>query len=342
MNATTPRADSAAGAAPDGVIALDWGSSRLRAWLLDADGSILARRSSADGAIGLARDRFDGVLAATVGDWAAARPGAPLIACGMVGARGAWVEAPYVDLPAGVDAIRDRLQRVPTSLGRELAVVGGLRTAEPDVLRGEETQALGVGLTDGVLCMPGTHSKWLALHDGVIGSFATWFTGELFDLLSTHGSLAKAFGDPAPIDGAAFDAGVAQALSPQADERWLNRLFGFRARVVGQGAAGRAERSRLSGWLIATELRQALGGPFSDTGADTDAYLGAEAGTGGAHRDGRLVLVGESALCALYEQALPQVLSALPDDRRERLSSGFIRADADCAARGLFRIATGR
>jgi 2-dehydro-3-deoxygalactonokinase len=252
----------------------------------------------------------------------------------MVGARGAWVEAPYVDLPAGVDVIRDRLLRVPTSLGRELSVVGGLRTAEPDVLRGEETQALGIGLADGLLCMPGTHSKWLALRAGVIGSFATWFTGELFDLLGTHGSLAKAFGGPAPIDDAAFDAGVVQALVPGADQRWLNRLFGFRARVVGQGAEGAAERSKLSGWLIATELRQALGGTFSALGVDDDADL--------MRRDAGLVLVGESALCALYERALPSVLLSLPADRRERLPSGFTRADADCAARGLFRIATGR
>lgn len=336
MNATTSRGDAAAAAGHAGVIALDWGSSRLRAWLLDADGRIVARRSSADGAIGLARDRFDGVLAAIVGDWAAERPGALLIACGMVGARGAWVEAPYVDLPAGVDAIRDRLQRVPTSLGRELAVVGGLRTAEPDVLRGEETQALGIGLADGVLCMPGTHSKWLSLRGGVIGSFATWFTGELFDLLGSHGSLSKAFGDPAPMDEAAFDAGVVQALAAQADDRWLNRLFGFRARVVGQGAVGSAERSRLSGWLIATELRQALDGPFSEVAGDTASD------TADARFDGRLVLVGESALSALYERALPAVLRALPADRRERLPAAFTRADADCAARGLFRIATGR
>jgi hypothetical protein len=60
----------------------------------------------------------------------------------------------------------------------------------------------------------------------------------------------------------------------------------------------------------------------------------------GTH-DARLVLVGESALAGLYERALPAVLAALPAARRERLPPGFVRADADCAARGLFRIATG-
>jgi 2-dehydro-3-deoxygalactonokinase len=311
----------------DGVIAIDWGSTRLRAWLLDADGAVRERRAGDHGAIGLPRERFDEVLASTVGDWAAARPGAPLVACGMVGARGAWVEAPYVDLPAGVDAIRERRVRVATSLGRPLEVVGGLRTAEPDVLRGEETQALGTGLVDGLLCMPGTHSKWLALRGGVIGAFATWFTGELYDLLGTHGSLAKAFGEPAAIDEAAFDAGVALALEPQADARWLNRLFGFRARVVGQGSPGAVERSRLSGWLLGTELRQALGGPFGEPES--------------AARQ-RLVLVADARLAALYERTLPAVLASLPSSRRERLPSSFVRADADCAARGLYRIATGR
>jgi 2-dehydro-3-deoxygalactonokinase len=315
-----------ASAAAHGVIALDWGSSRLRAWLLDADGSIRARRDSDDGAIGLARDRFDPVLSRTVGDWAAARPDAPLFACGMVGARGAWTEAPYVDVPAGVDRIRARLARVPTSLGRPLAIVGGLRSGEPDVLRGEETQALGTGLTDGLLCMPGTHAKWLRLRAGVVDGFATWFTGELFELLGSHGSLAKAFGDPAPIDGDAFDAGVAASLGPRADATWLHALFGFRARVVGQGSPGAVERSRLSGWLLGTELRQALLGP-----------LGAGLEPGCA-----LVLVADPRLAGLYERALAAVRAALPDERRERLPGRFERADADCAARGLFRIATGR
>jgi 2-dehydro-3-deoxygalactonokinase len=311
----------------DGVIAIDWGSSRMRAWLIDADGTVLDRRAGEQGAIGLPADRFDATLAATVGDWARARPGAPLFACGMVGARGAWVEAPYVDLPAGVDAIRERLVRVPTSLGRPLSIVGGLRTRGPDVLRGEETQALGTGLADGLLCMPGTHAKWLRLRGGVVDGFGTWFTGELYDLLGTHGSLAKAFGEAAPLDEAAFDAGVAQAQEAGADGRWLNALFGFRARVVGEGRPGSGERSRLSGWLLGTELRQALAGPFGEPAADVALPL---------------VLVADPRLAALYERALPAVRAALPAARRERLPAAVVRADADCAAHGLFRIATGR
>lgn len=311
----------------DGVIAIDWGSSRLRAWLIDADGTVRDRRAGEQGAIGLPADRFDATLAQTVGDWAHARPGAPLLACGMVGARGAWVEAPYVDLPAGVDAIRDRLVRVPTSLGRPLAIVGGLRTREPDVLRGEETQALGTGLADGLLCMPGTHAKWLRLRGGVVDAFGTWFTGELYELLGAHGSLAKAFGEPAPLDEAAFDAGVAQAIAADADASWLHALFGFRARVVGEGRTGAGERSRLSGWLLGTELRQALAGPYGEPDAP---------------RALPLVLVADPRLAALYERALPAVHATLPAARRERLPATFVRADAECAAHGLFRIATGR
>jgi 2-dehydro-3-deoxygalactonokinase len=312
--------------APEGVIAIDWGSSRLRAWHLDAAGTVIARRSNDQGAIGLAPERFDAVLSATVGDWAAASPRAPLIACGMVGARGAWVEAPYVDLPAGLDVIRDRLASVPTSLGRPLQVVGGLRTPEPDVLRGEETQALGTGLLDGLLCMPGTHSKWLRLRAGTIDAFATWFTGELFDLLGAHGSLAKAFGEPSPIDEAAFDAGVDAALAADADATWLHALFGFRARVVGQGSPGHLERSRLSGWLLATELRQALGGTIGEFASGTAPQL---------------VLVADARLADLYERVLPAVGASLPAARRSKCEKGFVRADADCTAHGLYRIATG-
>jgi 2-dehydro-3-deoxygalactonokinase len=299
------------------VIGIDWGSTRLRAWLIDGDGRILQRRSSDRGAIGLPPEQFDAALVEAVGDWAAADRQAPLVACGMVGARGAWAEAGYVDLPADVDSIRSGLVRVDTSLGRPLAIVAGLRTAEPDVVRGEETQALGTGLVDGWLCMPGTHSKWMRIRGGRIESFRTWFTGELFELLGGHGSLAKAFGPPAPIEETGFAAGVAESADPR---DWLHRLFGFRARVVGAGASGASERSRLSGWLIGTELRQALA-------ADGPGVPAAA-----------LALVADPALAVHYERALALLQADLP----AATPRCFTRADPDCAAHGLFRIATGR
>jgi 2-dehydro-3-deoxygalactonokinase len=315
-------------AARHGAIVLDWGSSRLRAWLLDGDGAVLARRATDDGALGVPAGGFDAVLVRVVGDWAAARPDAPLLACGMVGARGAWVEAPYAALPADVNSLRDHCAVVATSLGRPLLVVGGLRTDEPDVLRGEETQAMGCGLADGLLCVPGTHAKWLVLRGGAVTGFATWFTGELFALLGAHGSLARAFGSGAgsdhAVDAAGFDAGVARALDARSDARWLHELFGFRARVVGAGADGAFERSQLSGWLIGTELRQAL---------DGDIGVRPPEGVAGA-----LGLVAEPALAALYQRALPAVRARLDPATGARVPSAFVVADADCAARGLWRI----
>lgn len=309
------------------VIALDWGTSRMRAYLLDDDGSIRARRADGPGAIGLDASGFAHALQASIGDWALANPQAPLIACGMVGARGAWVEAGYLDLPASLDSIRHALVAIPTAFGRPLQVVAGLRSAEPDVIRGEETQALGTGVRDGLLCMPGTHSKWVRLRAGAITAFQTWFTGELFELLNAHGSVAKALqggeaGDS--LDSRAFAQGVEDSRDPGL---WLHQLFGFRARVVGAGGLPSQERARLSGWLIGTELRQALVWERRLAGQD-------EPGEAAALQLAQARLfVGDAGLSAFYRQALELI---------EPAGAPFLTADPDCAARGLWRIATGR
>ena len=47
-------------------------------------------------------------------------------------------------------------------------------------MRGEETQLLGARELDPrstparqLVCMPGTHTKWVSLHDGVVQEFLT-------------------------------------------------------------------------------------------------------------------------------------------------------------------------
>ena len=312
-------------ATPPAVIALDWGSTHLRAWLMDAEGRVQTHRSSGAGALGLGPIDFDAALAALVGDWVAQHPRAALIACGMVGARGGWCEVPYVDLPAGLETLKQHLRQVPTQLGPTLAIVGGLRSTEPDVLRGEETQALGTGCRDGLLCLPGTHSKWMRLEAGAVTAFRTWFTGELYERLGSEGSLARAFGEPAALDPSAFEEGVALALDAPLGQAWLHTFFGFRARVVGAGEPGTRERARFSGWLIASELCQALHDPLLITDA---AAAGPRA----------LWLVAAPTLGVWYQRAWRSVWAALPEPLQAEWPPAFQEADPACSAQGLYRI----
>jgi 2-dehydro-3-deoxygalactonokinase len=138
-------------------------------------------------------------------------------------------------------------------------IVPGLKQAQPaDVMRGEETQIAGALAIlpgfDGVICLPGTHSKWAHVSAGEVVSFQTYLTGELFALLSEASVLRHGMqGDG--WDEAAFDAGVSDALSRP--ERIGARLFGIRAEGLIAGLGAAAARARLSGLLIGMELAAA-------------------------------------------------------------------------------------
>ncbi|MEO0743952.1 MAG: 2-dehydro-3-deoxygalactonokinase, partial [Pseudomonadota bacterium] len=151
-------------------IAVDWGTSHLRAWLMARDGAVLDRRSSDDGMGGLARDGFAPALHALVGD---ALP-APVLACGMVGSRQGWAEAPYAAVPCAPPTIHAAV----TVPGADVRILPGVKQDSPaDVMRGEETQIAGfLARTpgfDGVICLPGTHTKWAHISAGEIVSFRT-------------------------------------------------------------------------------------------------------------------------------------------------------------------------
>ena len=181
------------------LVALDWGSTRLRAWLLGHGGAILAERQNGDGASVLAggAPAFERALAALVGDWL--EMGVPVLACGMVGSTHGWREAAYVACPARLDRLHEHLVEVNTRAALHLHIVPGLideTGATPDVMRGEETQVIGAlalrpRLAKGrhVLAHPGTHTKWVAIEDGRMSTFQTAFTGELFALLAGQPNL---------------------------------------------------------------------------------------------------------------------------------------------------------
>lgn len=260
-------------------IAVDWGTTHLRAWAMGPAG-VLAEAQSDAGMGTLTRDGFEPALLALIDGWLGRR--VPVIACGMVGSRQGWVEAPYRAVPCA--PLAAPLVPVPTQDARlDVRVVAGLKQTRPaDVMRGEETQIAGFlslhpGF-DGVVCLPGTHSKWAHLSAGEVVSFASAMTGEIYALLGTASVLRHGLGQG--WDDAAFDQGVADALSHP--ERLSRELFRLRAAGLLGQMDGNAARARLSGLLIGAEL--AAMRPY---------WLGRE-----------VVLIGAEGLAGLYATAL--------------------------------------
>src|SRR5262245_21535309 len=225
---------------------------------MSADGKALAESRGSEGMLHCAGTGFAPVL----GDHLArlgAPAGAPVLICGMAGARQGWAEAPYLKTPTRLDALHEGAIRidVPGDI-RILPGIAQARVDRPDVMRGEETQLLGVtepGFS-GLVCIPGTHSKWIRIDAGRVVEFSTYMTGELFSVISQHSLLAHAVETAvAPADSEAFRDGVARALAePTALTASLFRLRAAQLLGFEQRADGAA---RLSGLLIGAELADA-------------------------------------------------------------------------------------
>ncbi|OYV35218.1 MAG: hypothetical protein B7Z80_18995 [Rhodospirillales bacterium 20-64-7] len=247
------------------IVAIDWGTSSFRLWALDAGGTVLAEAKSGEGANGLDASGFDAVLrrhlAELSGVFGDATP--PVVMCGMVGARYGWREAAYVDVPAPLTSIAGSAIAAP--FPAQSWILPGLAQrseAAPDVIRGEETQLLGLTRQDaaftGTVCMPGTHSKWVRMAQGRVTGFHTAMTGELFALLAQHSTLRQAMAGAAPTDenSDAFAAGARAGLA--APEDILHALFGIRAATLLLGATPDEAAARASGLLIGAEIVAAL------------------------------------------------------------------------------------
>ena len=248
--------------APITLIGLDWGSTNLRAFAFNAQGEVVDRAESSSGALTLVgAAQFDAALVALVGDWAKRHPDARLIACGMVGAKSGWREAGYVGLndateSALANVLGAKVVTVDTSLG-PLAIIPGIKSEEPDVMRGEETQLVGSGVAEGVVVMPGTHCKWVNMNGGRVESFATFYTGEMNSLIRGHSSVGALIKSAPNIDDiAAYEMGLNYARVGAAS--WLHDLFVLRASVVTGQRTEAFVSTVLAGWLLGCEISAAL------------------------------------------------------------------------------------
>ncbi|MDB5430045.1 MAG: 2-dehydro-3-deoxygalactonokinase [Caulobacter sp.] len=268
------------GSADTPLLAGDWGSTNLRLFLIDADGTVTATRQSAHGVRNLRPDQFRAAFEDLAVDLLDGATPAAILLCGMVGARQGWLEAPYAEAPAGPAEIAAHFARVETRWGPAW-IAPGLIARRPDgradVMRGEETQILGAG-ADGTIVTPGTHSKWARTEGGRITAFTTYMTGELFEVLKRHSMLGALIED-GPRDAAAFDLGVARA---KAGEALQSLLFSVRSEGLTGALPAPALASYLSGLLIGAEIAAGL----------ADAPGAAP------------TLIGDPALTSLYTAAL--------------------------------------
>jgi 2-dehydro-3-deoxygalactonokinase len=284
-------------------IAVDWGNTNLRLWAM-RDGRIMAERTADKGILALSGpDAFEPVLLDLAGEFLHPDRTTPVVICGAAGALGGWVMASYRALPcAPLDASAAICPPV-TDPRIEVHILPGLSQKTPSaILRGEETQMAGFLAEepdfDGVLCLPGTHTKWVHISAGEVISFMSFMTGELFELLSRHSILRLTLADSG-FDEAGFLEAVSEAMSRP--EKLASGLFPLRAEAILAGLDPVLARSRLSGLLIGAELAASrvhwLGRDVVVIGSPASAgpYQAALAAQGSAvrHYDGaKAVLAG--------------------------------------------------
>lgn len=243
-------------------IAVDWGTSNLRAWGIAPDGAVAFALSSDRGMGRIGREDYPRVLAGLLAPEVASEgPPLDVLICGMAGARQGWCEAPYLETPARLDDLAQYavIPDMPASRLRPRLLPGVCqRSGGDDVMRGEETQLLGLLslLPDfsGLVCMPGTHAKWVELHERRIVRFATAMTGELFDVLRTHSVLRHSFAGAADENGRAEGVRAGLARGVEAPGKMTSSLFGVRAAALLSGRSPGWCEGYLSGLLIGADI----------------------------------------------------------------------------------------
>jgi 2-dehydro-3-deoxygalactonokinase len=308
-NAMTSKAELCGEVKHPALIALDWGTTSLRVFLLDDRGAIAMQREAPWGIQQLPGaslvEGFNQAFESMVGDWLARWPGLPVIASGMVGSAHGWREAPYLTCPVYIASFHQHLTAVTSLSGTRIHIAPGLvlpsqvtrggGTVVADVMRGEEIQVLGAlsirpeWQDECCIVLPGTHSKWVWVKAGQVAQFMTSMAGELFAVLRQHSILGRLMpvSMPDSTQWEAFEKGVSLAYAA-APGMLISLMFSARSRVLTGELASYESPDYLSGLLIGSELAAALkqhhGKPVTTLG-----------------------LVGSPELCSRYERALALV-----------------------------------
>ena len=267
-------------------IGVDWGNSNARFFLIAEDGGLIATRNGPG--IGQIDDAaaIEAICFEIIGDWLAHVPALSVMMAGAVGSNIGWHQAGYADTPA---TLADVAAGIVMFRARDVAfmVAPGIATIRsdglPDVMRGEEIQVFGsVGSGDALLCLPGTHSKWVQSSNGAITEFHSAPTGELLEIIGRYSMLLNPKRPVLASPDTVFLDAVEVAQRSSAGFESL--LIAVRSQQIMQRLKPEAADSYLAGLAIGCEIKSAL--PFYSMAPS------------------EITLVGSPHLTALYAAAL--------------------------------------
>ncbi|NME67806.1 2-dehydro-3-deoxygalactonokinase [Flammeovirga aprica] len=179
-----------------------------------------------------------------------------IVASGMITSSMGMCELGYTSMPFSAQG-KEIFSKV-ISISKDLSVlmISGVKQGD-DVMRGEEVQALGLteyleGISEGVLLLPGTHSKHLTFQENTFHKLDTFMTGEIFDMLTKHSILSNSIakGEFNETNKKAFQEGVQKAVA----EGISKNLFKVRAKALLDNRDKVESYYYLSGLLIGDEL----------------------------------------------------------------------------------------
>lgn len=290
------------------LIGLDWGTSSFRAYLFNDSGNILRKVKSEAGILSIGNREFSETLRHQLNPLGTVPPDTPIIAAGMITSRQGWVETDYVECPASPNDLAQKLSPLDTEEFGRIWFVPGVKQFKPhpDIMRGEETQLVGITeIKNQIAILPGTHSKWVNLHNGTIRGFSTFMTGDLFHAVRNHTILRAISAETWSPDG--FRKGVDDGFkNVENGKGLLSGLFQTRVKTILELSQDSDTESYLSGTLIGTEIGEAMKAGYNTTGS--------------------ILVLAEPHLLELYISALTQCGIKAKS------------ATADIIAQGLFRI----
>ncbi|AZG71449.1 2-dehydro-3-deoxygalactonokinase [Shewanella livingstonensis] len=251
-------------------IAVDWGTSHLRAYLClaKANEPLTVLEQANNLGVKKIETDFETTLMDSIAPWALRFGKLPILMIGQIGSSIGWKETQYLTCPISPTEVITAGTRFD-SQGHQVIIFPGLScqlyNQLHDSMRGEEFHLLGwlamapqhlIGRH--LVCLPGTHTKWVLIEEGKIVLFKTALTGELYDLLSSNSVLIQEKVSDLEFDFAAFIQGADFILS-SAHDNFYHGLFSVRSKQLFEGYSTKQAHAYLSGLLIGCDVRAAMG-----------------------------------------------------------------------------------